>query len=84
MNLPTDPYFMVSYRLIPKNQAKLAAPAINGAFSYLVEEKSVSVDIVERDLNLADLCGEDVDATGSPGTCTNLCRKLHRLLLMNP
>jgi hypothetical protein len=62
MNLPTEPYFTVSYRLIPKNQAKLPAPAINGAFSYLVEEKTVSVAIIERDLDLADLRGENVDA----------------------
>jgi hypothetical protein len=62
MNLPTEPYFTVSYRLIPKNQAKLPSPAINGEFSYLVEEKSVSVGIIERDLNLSDLGGEDVNA----------------------
>jgi cell division septation protein DedD len=62
MNLPTEPYFTVSYRLIPKNQAKLPAPVINGAFSYLVEENSVSVDIIQRDLNLADLNGENVNA----------------------
>lgn len=62
MNLPTDPYFTVSYRLIPKNQTKLAAPVIDGAFSYLVEDNTVSVDIIERDLNLADLSGQDVNA----------------------
>ncbi len=61
MNLPTDAYFTVSYRLIPKNQTKLAAPLIDGAFSYLVEDNTVSVDIIERDLNLADLNGQDVN-----------------------
>lgn len=61
MNLPTEPYFTVSYRLIPKNQTQLPAPAINGAFSYLVEENSVSVGIIERDLNLTDLAAEDVN-----------------------
>jgi hypothetical protein len=59
MNLPMEPYFTVSYRLIPKNQAKLAAPVINGAFSYLVNDKTVSVDIVERDLNLADITNDN-------------------------
>jgi hypothetical protein len=62
MTLPTDPYFTVSYRLIPKNQTKLPAPVIDGAFSYLVEDNTVSVDIIERDLDLADLSGQDVDA----------------------
>jgi hypothetical protein len=62
MNLPTEPYFTVSYRLIPKNQSKLPAPVINGAFSYLVEENTVSVGIIEREMNLTDLKGEDVDA----------------------
>jgi hypothetical protein len=62
MNLPTDPYFTVSYRLIPKNQTKLAAPVIDGAFSYLVDDNTVSVDIIERDLDLADLSSQDVNA----------------------
>ncbi|MBN2813861.1 MAG: hypothetical protein JXQ80_07270 [Bacteroidales bacterium] len=62
MNLPAEPHFTVSYRLIPKNQASLPAPVIDGAFSYLVEEKTVSVDIMERDINLSDLGGVDVDA----------------------
>jgi len=62
MNLPMDPDFTVSYRLIPKNQAKLAAPAIAGAFSYLVEDKTVSVAIIERDLNLANVAKEDLKA----------------------
>lgn len=60
MNLPLEPYFTVSYRLIPKNQAKLAAPAIQGAFSYLIDDKTVSVDIVERDLTLAEVTPENV------------------------
>jgi hypothetical protein len=62
MNLPMEPFFMVSYRLIPKNQAKLSAPVIKGAFSYLVEESTKSVDIIERDLNLAALTPENADA----------------------
>jgi hypothetical protein len=54
MNLPQQPYFTVSYRLIPRNQAKLPAPQINGAFSYLVDEKTVSVNILESDVNVAE------------------------------
>jgi hypothetical protein len=62
MNLPMDPYFTVSYRLIPKNQAKLASPVIDGAFSYLVDDKTISVDIIERDIDVADIGGEDINA----------------------
>lgn len=61
MNVPASPYFTVSYRLIPKNQAKLAPPQIMGAFSYLVEEKSVSVDIVERDLDVAAVTPDNAE-----------------------
>jgi hypothetical protein len=61
MNLPSTSYFTVSYRLIPKNHAKVPAPIINGAFSYLVEEKSVRVDIVERDLNIAEINDNNVE-----------------------
>jgi hypothetical protein len=60
MNLPLDPYFMVSYRLIPRNKAKLAEPIVHGAFSYLVDDRTISVPVTERDLRLASLSGEDI------------------------
>jgi hypothetical protein len=60
MSLPLDPYFMVSYRLIPRNKAKLSAPVVQGAFSYLVDERSISVPVRERDVQLATLSGYDI------------------------
>ena len=61
MNLPAESFFTVSYRLIPKNQANLPAPLIDGAFSYLVQEKSVSVDIIEREINLAEINSDNAE-----------------------
>jgi hypothetical protein len=60
MNLPMEPYFTVSYRLIPKNQAKLPLPIIRGSFSYLIEDKTISINIVEKDLTLANLSQDDI------------------------
>jgi hypothetical protein len=60
MNLPLDPYFMVSYRLIPRNKAKLAPPAVQGAFSYLVDDRTISVPVNERDVQLATLSENDI------------------------
>jgi hypothetical protein len=76
MNLPTDPYFTVSYRLIPKNQAVLAAPQINGAFSFLVEDKTISINIVEKDMNLMALNQDEMknliaEAIHEPGHFVN-------------
>lgn len=61
MNLPQEPFFTVSYRLIPRNQAKLPPPGISGAFSYLVDERTVSVDIIESDVNIAEATAANVD-----------------------
>jgi len=60
MNLPLEPSFTVSYRLIPKNQAKLSAPFITGAFSYLVDEKTISVPVAERDVQIASLSNDEI------------------------
>jgi hypothetical protein len=73
MNLPQQPYFTVSYRLIPRNQAKLPAPVINGAFSYLVEEKTVSVDIIQSNVDITGVTPENVNqliasAAANPST----------------
>lgn len=60
MSLPQDPYFIVSYRLIPRNKAKLPPPAVHGAFSYLVEDRTISVPVSERDVQVASLSENDI------------------------
>jgi hypothetical protein len=60
MSLPSTPYFTVSYRLIPKNQATPAAPVLKGAFSFTEKEKTVSIPITERDVSLAALDAGEV------------------------
>jgi hypothetical protein len=60
MNLPVDRYFTVSYRLIPQNQAKLEPPRLKGSFSYMVEDKTISIPIVEKDLDLLALSSDEV------------------------
>jgi len=61
MNLPVDRYFTVSYRLIPNNKAILPPPSITGAFSYLVEEETISVPLSERDIQIASLSESDIN-----------------------
>ncbi len=60
MNLPTEPYFTVSYRLIPKNQVKLQQPQLKGLFSYMVEDKTISLPIVEKDIDLMALRDHEI------------------------
>ncbi len=89
MNLPDDAFFTVSYRLIPKNAAAVPAPQINGAFSYLVDQKSVSVDIMERDLNVAEVTTGNVDqmiatALSQPSTQTNTVAVVEKPIADDP
>ena len=60
MNLPTEPYFTISYRLIPQNKAKLEAPRVKGTFSYMVEDKTISLPIVQRDTTVTTLSSDAV------------------------
>lgn len=56
MNMTTDPYFTVSYKLIPQKNTKLAqSPALSGVFSYIENDKPKSINIVEREVSLANL-----------------------------
>jgi len=59
MNLPQSPYFIVSYRLIPAT-ATASTPVIKGQFSYVVDEKTIVKDIVEKDMNLASLSADEI------------------------
>ena len=58
MTLPSEPYFTVSYKLIPMNGQTPKVPDLKGTFSYIVEDKTKSIDIVEKDVNLSALTPE--------------------------
>lgn len=70
MSLPADPYFVVSYKLVPVTGADPANTpmAIKGAFSYIVEDKTQSVDVLERDANLSSIKQEEIAALLKPQT----------------
>jgi hypothetical protein len=59
MNLPSSPYFVVSYRLVP-DAGITEPPVLKGQFSYVVDDKTMVVDIVERDVNVAMLSADDI------------------------
>lgn len=68
MSLPVDPYFVVSYKLVP---TAIADPgtnpmAIKGAFSYIVDDKTQSVNVFERDANVTNLNQAEIAALLKP------------------
>jgi len=71
MNLPSDPYFLISYKLIPDNLIT-TSPVLKGKFSYLEGEKTISIDIKQTNQDLASL---------SPAEIGNLITVLNTPLL---
>lgn len=60
MNLPAEPYFLVSYKLIPQSSST-PAPQLKGQFSYLEGEKTISIDIKQTEQDLANLSAEELN-----------------------
>lgn len=60
MNLPTEPYFIVSYKLIPMDESNARQPLIKGTFSYITDDKTQSIPIIEKEVSLANLTPEMV------------------------
>lgn len=54
MNLPSTSFFIVSYKLVPENDSKIS-PRLNGKFSYLEEDKTISIDIRQTGHDLAQI-----------------------------
>ena len=54
MSMPSSPYFMVSYRLVP-NPGWATAPNLKGQFSYVYDDKTITKDVLEKDVLLASL-----------------------------
>lgn len=61
MNLPPQPRFVVSYRLIPEDGMGEAKVTITGKFSYIVNEATRVIDIVQRQLDLTNLDPSHLD-----------------------
>lgn len=59
MNLPVDPYFVVSYKLVP-NEGVTEAPALDGTFSYIENDNTLSIDITQQDVNLQNNSKENL------------------------
>ncbi len=57
MDLPAEPYFTVTYKLIP-DEGLAVNPSnmqIAGAFSYMIGDKTITSDVIERKETLAGL-----------------------------
>ena len=74
MNLPADPYFVVSYKLVP-GEGATEEPQLKGTFSYIENDNTLSIDISEQEVNLTNTSAENllaiINATGvtmSPST----------------
>lgn len=60
MNLPSMPFFTVTYKLIPTSQTSIP-PQLKGKFSYLEGEKTMSIDIIQTDTDLASLSADEIN-----------------------
>lgn len=61
MNLPSDPYFVVSYKLVPDNGVT-EKPNLDGIFSYIQDDNTVSIRVVEKDVNLENTSPDNLMA----------------------
>jgi hypothetical protein len=60
MNLPSEPFFTVSYKLIPMDESHIKQPLIKGTFSYIIDDKTQSIPVIEKEISLANLTPEMV------------------------
>lgn len=61
MNLPPEQRFVVSYRLTPEDGADKAELKLTGTFSFIVNEATQVIDIVQRDVDLSNLDAKHLD-----------------------
>ena len=63
MDLPPEPYFIVTYKLIPEKSVTPATTVhLAGVFSYMINERTFSSEIIERQETLANLNVAQVNA----------------------
>lgn len=55
MNLPAEPRFIVSYKLIAPDGKGEITVSLKGAFSYLIGETTRVIDIIQKDIDLTNI-----------------------------
>ncbi len=55
MNLPAEPRFVVSYKLIAPDGKGNITVSLKGTFSYLVGEATRVIDIIQKDIDLTNI-----------------------------
>lgn len=68
MNMPADPQFVVSYKLIPEGDIPDQAFLISGTFSYAENERTKTINIADRDVDLANFKGDELVASTTTET----------------
>jgi len=62
MNLPDEPGFTVSYRLIPDASKSIDDLQISGKLSYILEGRNISVDVAQMDVYLSGISNANIEA----------------------
>ena len=62
MNLPAEPGFTVSYRLIPEDSKSIDDLQISGKLSYILEGRNISVNIAQMDVYLSGISNANIEA----------------------
>lgn len=62
MSLPADNYFIVSYKLVPVSgvDPNSVAMSINGTFSYIIDDKTQSINVWENEADLKNLTAQEI------------------------
>lgn len=62
MNLPEEPGFTVSYRLVPEASKNIDDLEIEGKLSYILEGRNIAVDVTQMDVYLDGISNANIEA----------------------
>lgn len=63
MNMPKDQQFVVTYKLVPEAEVPNQAFIITGEFSYAMNDRTESIKIADRDVDLDNFKGDQLVVT---------------------